>query len=80
MQSRKVPLMWKLYKNFPVHKKIHRHLINNHRPISIICNFYKVFKMLLKNKISLDVSNLISIDRHGLIKGSSTDTNLFEIG
>lgn len=60
----------------PVHKKESKSEIVNYRPITIICNFAKLFELTLHNLIFPQIKNLFSIHEHGFIRGRSTSTNL----
>lgn len=70
------PDIWKYSKVCPVYKKGERNDITNYRPITIICNFGKVFEFLLHDNIYSHVQQKISTQQHGFMKGRSTVTNL----
>lgn len=74
-----VPNIWKSSKVRPIYKHGDRVDISNYRPISIICNFCKVFEMLLYNRMYSHLCNIITIKQHGFVKGRSTVTNLANI-
>lgn len=71
------PSLWKRSKVCPVFKKGDKHDIANFRAISIICNFCKIFEILLHGSIYPKISNQISVHQHGFMKQRSTITNLF---
>ena len=71
------PKMWKVAKICPILKSSDAEIISNYRPISIICNFSKLFEIVLYNHIYFQIKNTISIIQHGFVKGRSTTTNLF---
>lgn len=77
LNSRIFPDRWKLSRICPVFKKGDKNLVINHRPITIICNFSKVFEMLLHRNIYENTRGLISNYQHGFMQGRSTTTNLF---
>lgn len=70
------PAFWKSSRICPVFKKNDRSLIENYRPIAIICNFSKVFEMVLHKIIFSHVKNYITFHQHGFMAGRSTTTNL----
>lgn len=79
LRSSGIPDMWKLSKVRPVFKNGDKCDISNFRPISIICNFAKVFEKILHNKLSNHVSSLLTPNQHGFIAQRSTVTNLANI-
>lgn len=70
------PNTWKQSRVCPVFKKGEKCDIENYRPISIVCNFSKIFEIVLHKIFSHHTGNLISINQHGFIEGRSTVTNL----
>ncbi|XP_063913193.1 uncharacterized protein LOC135129854 [Zophobas morio] len=60
----------------PVLKKGDPSQVTNYRPISILCNFSKVFESILYARIYTSVKNYISEYQHGFMQGKSTITNL----
>ena len=50
--------------------------MNNYRPISLLCNFAKVFEILLSKHICQHTSKFITTSQHGFTSGRSTTTNL----
>lgn len=77
LSTRCFPTAWKNSKICPVLKKGSKFDINNYRPITIICNFAKVFEHLLHDHIYNHVKPNIITQQHGFMKGRSTTTNLF---
>ncbi|XP_063914267.1 uncharacterized protein LOC135130777 [Zophobas morio] len=70
------PDVWKLSVISPIFKKGERHLIENYLPISLICNFSKIFEMILHKFLSFNVHNWLTESQHGFISGRPTVTNL----
>lgn len=70
------PDAWKLSRITPVHKKGVMNNFDNYRPIAILCNFCKVFEIILHSFISPHVSNIVMPEQHGFIQGRSTASNL----
>ena len=73
------PDIWKYSKVCPVYKKGEKNEITNYRPITIICNFGKVFEILLHDNIYSHVQQKISTQQHGFMKlkfgGRTNDPN-----
>ena len=61
---------------YPVHKRGNKNDHTNYRPITLVCNFGKILEFLLHSAVHSHVSELLSSDQHGFIKGRSTVTNL----
>mgnify|MGYP005983777977 FL=1 len=51
-------------------------MIQNYRPISLLCNFAKVLETILHKRIYTSVKQSISPFQHGFMKKRSTTTNL----
>ena len=56
----------------PVHKSRDKNLVNNYRPISLLCNTSKVLEKLVYDKIINFVSKSISSVQFVALKGKST--------
>ena len=76
LRSASFPQKWKISRVCPVYKKGESSEIINYRPITIICNFGKIFEIILHSTIYSHVSDAISSDQHGVMKGRSTVSNL----
>lgn len=70
------PTMWKSATICPVLKKGDKSDIMNYRPISLLCNFSKIFETLLYKYIYSAVKPYISPLQHGFCEKRSTMTNL----
>jgi Reverse transcriptase (RNA-dependent DNA polymerase) len=70
------PTIWKTTKICPVFKKGDQNVISNYRPISILCNFGKLFEIILYERIYNAVHKCISPHQHGFMSKRSTVTNL----
>lgn len=70
------PDTWKTAKIIPVFKKGDNTIIKNYRPISILCNFSKLFEIILYGKLYPKVRNLLSPYQHGFLDSRSCTTNL----
>ena len=70
------PSLWKQSSICPIYKKGDKKQIENYRPIALLCNFSKVFEILLHKSIMRHVQSYISPLQHGFVKGRSTETNL----
>ena len=69
------PSLWKRSVIRPIFKNGDRTLIEKYRPISLMCNFSKVYEILLYDIICY-CRPYISSFQHGFYKGRSIDTNL----
>ncbi|KYB24594.1 hypothetical protein TcasGA2_TC030943 [Tribolium castaneum] len=76
LESSTFPSVWKVTHICPVLKKGDPNKIENYRPISILCNFSKIFESILYSYIYKSVKNLISPHQHGFMENRSTITNL----
>lgn len=70
------PSVWKLGKVCPVFKRGSRHEIANYRPITLLCNFSKVFESVLHTHMFKAFESVLSVRQHGFVPGRSTSTNL----
>ncbi len=78
IQTGQFPYTWKKARICPVHKDGDISDVSNYRPISILCNFSKIFEMVIYGKIYHQVLPKISLSQHGFVKGRSTLTNLVQ--
>lgn len=64
----------------PLYKKGNPELLENHRPISILPSFSKLFEMAMCDRVMsfLTSCQLISRTQHGYIKGRSIETAIFQ--
>lgn len=76
ISSKQFPKTWKISKIIPVLKSGDPSNIANYRPISILCNFSKLFESIIYKKIYYKIKNIISINQHGFVEKRSTVTNL----
>lgn len=70
------PAIWKSTKIIPVLKKGDKSFIGNYRPIAILCNFSKLFEVILYNSIFVMVKSRIKPEQHGFMPMRSSVTNL----
>ena len=70
------PSKWKVSKVCPVLKKGDHCIIENYRPVSILCSFSKIFEIILNKRLYNYVESNISPFQHGFIPKRSTVTNL----
>nr|CAH7727822.1 unnamed protein product [Callosobruchus chinensis] len=76
LKTNTFPQAWKLAKITPVLKKGDPSQILNYRPISVLCNFAKLFEMIIYWFIYDATKQTLSIDQHGFIDRKSCVTNL----
>lgn len=79
LKTNTFPQSWKLSRVCPVLKSGNSSEVANYRPISILCNFAKVFEKCLYSRIYPCVRNQISPCQHGFMENRSTVTNLMQI-
>lgn len=72
----KFPTLWKNAYVSPILKKGSPDDVLNYRPISILCNFSKVFESILYKHIYYNLKSFISPDQHGFMQKRSTVSNL----
>ena len=70
------PAIWKEAMVTPVLKKGDSPLIENYRPISILCNFSKMFESVIYKQIYFSFKSFITPFQHGFVEKRSTVTNL----
>lgn len=71
-----VPLIWKKALVVPIHKKGSKSKVENYRPISILNTIPKLLEKLVYNSMYPIVTQGISEEQHGFIRGRSTISNL----
>ena len=76
LKQAKFPTTWKISYICPILKKGDTTNIQNYRPISLLCNFSKVFEAILFRRIYDCVACRLSPAQHGFMRGRSTVTNL----
>ena len=70
------PDIWKDARVTPVFKSGDFADVRNYRPVSILCNFSKVFENILHKQMYFNIKDIISTYQHGFTAGRSTLTNL----
>lgn len=76
IETRTFPDLWKVSKVVPVLKKGDSTNVANYRPISILCNFVKIFEMIIYSKVYNQIKNMITPFQHGFLEKKSTVSNL----
>ena len=76
LKTSSFPSIWKKSIICPILKKGDVRLIQNYRPISLLCNFAKVLETILYKRIYTSVKQSISPFQHGFMGKKSTTTNL----
>ena len=70
------PDIWKQASLTPVFKKGDPKLVQNYRPIALLCNFSKILECIIHKRIYFQVKTLVSPEQHGFVEKRSTITNL----
>lgn len=76
LKSCKYPNIWKRTKLVPVFKQGESNNVSNYRPISLLCNFAKIFEIIIYNRIYSEINSAISFRQFGFMTGRSTISNL----
>lgn len=76
LKTSQFPKIWKVAKVIPIHKKGDISQVSNYRPISLLCNFSKIFEIILYERLFPYVRNHIASEQHGFVNGRSCITNL----
>lgn len=69
-----VPQQIKIAKVIPIFKSGSKHVMDNYRPISLLCIFSKIFEKIVYKRLTsfLDINNIISCSQFGFRKEHST--------
>ena len=67
-----IPTEWATHIIIPVFKSGEKNLVNNYRPISLLCNVSKVLEELVYDKIINFLSESIPLVQFGALRGMST--------
>lgn len=76
LKAKRFPALWKVAKVCPILKSGNKCQIENYRAVSLLCNFSKVFEIVIYDRIYFAVHRQLSPRQHGFIKNRSTVTNL----
>lgn len=77
LSSSTFPSAWKTSRICSVYKSGPKTDVDNYRPLSILCNFSKVYETILFCILSQHVSQVMWRQQHGFIKDRSVTTNFF---
>ena len=67
-----IPVEWRTHLIVPIFKSGARSMVNNYRPISLLCSISKVFESLVYKHLVGHISNSLSPNQFGFRKGLST--------
>jgi len=70
------PDAWKLTKVIPLHKKGDKSMIENYRPISILCSPAKIFEIIIHKYAVNHIEGTLIDQQHGFRVSRSVTTNL----
>lgn len=76
LKTSQFPDMWKTAKVCPILKSGDPSVVDNYRPISVLCNFAKAFEIILQDNIYLSVKNAITPHQFGFMENRSVTANL----
>jgi hypothetical protein len=71
-----IPSEWKIHKIIPIYKSGDKHLVENYRPISLLCLLSKILESIIFKEVASFIRPLISTRQFGFMKGSSPLTQL----
>lgn len=74
-----IPSQWKMHLITPVFKSGDRSIINNYRPISLLCCFSKVLERLVHDKLSPHITSTVSQHQFGFLRGRSCQKQLLKM-
>jgi hypothetical protein len=81
MMSGTLPQIWKHSIVVPIPKKSNAQLVDNFRPISLLCPTSKIFEQIIHKKLShhLESNNIIPPCQHGFRAHHSVTTQLLSV-
>ena len=71
MKFAKIPAQWKDHHIIPIYKSGDKTLVNNYRPISLLCILSKVLERIIYNQVVDHIHNLFTIHQFGFLAGRS---------
>ena len=74
LASETFPAAWKRSVVVPLHKSGDRSMVNNYRPVSLLCSLSKVYEIVLHTRLYAYFCRKIIPEQHGFMKGRSTET------
>ena len=72
LSHQSIPVEWRTHFITPIHKSGTRSLVNNYRPISLLCIISKVLERIIYNHITVFVTGSLSSIQFGFLKNRST--------
>ena len=79
LTSGKLPKDWSRANVVPVFKKGDKQLVENYRPVSLLCICDKIMERAVFNIVFPHIFNRIHHLQHGFVKGRSTSTQLLSV-
>ena len=74
-----IPQDWKSANNVPIHKKGDKSLIENYRPISLLCLSAKIMERVIQDELLNKTREFLNPLQHGFLPGKSCTTNLITL-
>ena len=69
--SGNIPIEWCTHCIIPIHKSSNKTLVNNYRPISLLCILSKVLERIVYNRIMSFINNIFTTHQFGFLLGRS---------
>ena len=79
MQSRSIPNEWKIHKIVPIPKSSDLSMVQNYRPISLLCILSKILESIIYNKVIDFIHPLISKRQFGFLQNRSCLSQLLSL-
>ena len=77
--SGELPIIWLKANVVPVYKKGDKQLVENYRPVSLLCICGKIMERAVFNIVFPQIKDQIHHLQHGFVKGRSTVTQLVTV-
>ena len=74
-----IPAEWKSANIVPIHKKGDKSIIENYRPISLLCLSAKIMERVIQDELLSKTLEFLNATQHGFIPGKSCTTNLITL-
>lgn len=79
VESETFHVAWKISVAVPSQKSSDRSMVNNYRPVSLLCNLSKVYEIVLHIRLYAYFLRNIIPEQHDVMKGRSAETNSYSL-